>query len=190
MIITGILIRYYAAYHNFDMEYSNSPFFRIDALSYGLVVAYLCRQSKITILGNQVTKNVWLICGTVCGIMAIQAWKLANDTSSQGIGVYEVLGASCLGIISSMIIVIMSTWRSKKDKYINKAIKELAKISYSVYLIHIPVRSYLISLGSPYEDNRIGMFVAYMIISIFIGNFTYQLAEKPFIKLKNKIGYG
>jgi peptidoglycan/LPS O-acetylase OafA/YrhL len=69
----------------------------------------------------------------------------------------------------------------------------VAKTSYAIYLIHIPIIHYILELKGPYLfslDPTLGLlvtFVIVIIISVFISSLLYILIEKPFMKIRKNI---
>ena len=49
-----------------------------------------------------------------------------------------------IGFVTSGWVLLASAWRSSGSKRLDYAIKHLASNSYSVYLVHIPLRTFML----------------------------------------------
>lgn len=74
----------------------------------------------------------------------------------------------------------------------NKAVQYIGKISYGIYLYHMPVPDTIKSLGKHfgwninYDHYPYLWLSAFFIITILIASFSYRFIEMPFLKLKSK----
>ncbi|MBN1250742.1 MAG: acyltransferase [Bacteroidales bacterium] len=78
------------------------------------------------------------------------------------------------------------------DNNKNKILKFGGKISYSLYLIHVPIGGRIINLADHFIENEIYKSIAVffaMALSIFASWIFYKLIENPSIDLSKKIKY-
>ena len=193
MILVGIVTRlaYIQAGHWQDL--TNNPLTRLDALGYGLFLAILMNSRSIVHLSRTLWERPALPILLIVGLIGFQHWRmdiLVNGQTTNKLDAifYSTLGLPALGIISSCCIIMVAGWNSTGFKLIDHAIKRLALTSYSVYLIHIPLRTMLQNnINTQTEPEGIFLFVGFLVGSILIGDLIYRLIEKPFIVLKDRI---
>lgn len=93
--------------------------------------------------------------------------------------------------ISVFCLIIVFLKYDFKNTWLIKGIIKLGEISYSLYLVHIPVLIFIYSLIYMFTKelvfyNRI-WYVAGVLISVMAGILLYNTAEKPSMKLINRI---
>jgi peptidoglycan/LPS O-acetylase OafA/YrhL len=84
-------------------------------------------------------------------------------------------------------------WRSFV-KYItnNKAMQYIGRISYGIYLYHMPIPDTIKAVGEHFGKKIVFANNPYTYLSIFFGSvliiasFSYRFIEKPFLLLKEK----
>jgi len=81
-----------------------------------------------------------------------------------------------------------------KKLFINPLMATLGKLSYSIYLVHLPIQYYCISqlISEPSLSNTLSpvlwaALIGSSMIIIIVSFGTYHLVERPFLKLKEKI---
>ncbi|WP_146004272.1 acyltransferase family protein [Halioglobus japonicus] len=174
---------------------TKSVFGRLPAFLMGVIAAgvylRLCdRPQRIT--GILVTAGIviaWLGLGGVLGeaarigeSKAEWAWHLHHS--------YEAL-------LWTAIILLLLLGRPRfAAVLVNRPMALLGKLSYSLYLIHVPVLFYLIySIKTPMEEAYIGSWYAYvlpvaaLLLSVGLSYVTYRLIELPFLNLKHRIPF-
>ena len=62
-------------------------------------------------------------------------------------------------------------------------VKTLSKISYSVYLLHVPIAH----MVAGFEMPGLLKFVMYLFGSILVGYMSWILLEKPFMRLRRRL---
>lgn len=62
-------------------------------------------------------------------------------------------------------------------------VKTLSKISYSVYLLHVPIAH----MVAGFELPGLLKFVMYLFGSILVGYMSWILLEKPFMRLRRRL---
>jgi peptidoglycan/LPS O-acetylase OafA/YrhL len=167
---------------------------QLDSLSYGVILA--CIQQRWPSGWNQLIQRGWLV-GSLgwIGMTAVGAWlrttfqlNVASPTTLDwqflGGAIYPLSGllccCFCLGLWSFR-------WPNGITP-IEQAAKLLARISYSVYLTHIPVRQF-----PAFQAERVGesgsaiLWCSYVVTSIGIGYLCWQITERPFIALRRKL---
>ncbi|MBB4107793.1 peptidoglycan/LPS O-acetylase OafA/YrhL [Pedobacter zeae] len=77
-------------------------------------------------------------------------------------------------------------------RYQHTVINFFSRISYSLYLIHVPIGGKIINLGIRYTHTTIQKYTLVVIaltVSIFASYIFYLMIEKPFITISKKIIY-
>ena len=69
-----------------------------------------------------------------------------------------------IGFVTSGWVLLASAWRSSGSKRLDYAIKHLASNSYSVYLVHIPLRTFML-----HEWTADTAFSDFLLSSVFVG---------------------
>ena len=78
-------------------------------------------------------------------------------------------------------------------KNVNKLGRFLGEISYSLYLIHIPIGQRVIKIGVDFTSNVLSetvLIILALLISIFCSYIMYILIEKPTIEFTKRFKYG
>lgn len=99
---------------------------------------------------------------------------------------YHNQGAIILGLALFSIAVIWFL------KYVPKPLSWLGKISYSLYLLHIPIGGRIINISQVLikdQNMRVVMVFVALIICLICSHIFYKLVEKPSQRLSKKISY-
>lgn len=192
LIIAGVLARVSSLQAGQFTDLGHSPWHRLDALAYGLLLACWVNPQSITAISPRLWRRPWLPGLLSASVLIIQHWRinLLNDlklTSTTDAMLFSILMLPALGFITSGWVLLTSAWKSSGSKLLDHAIQHLAKISYSVYLVHIPLRTFLLRQWTA-ETAFDGflLFISFLALSIFVGDLTYRLLEKPFLSLKQR----
>ncbi|MCB0709089.1 MAG: acyltransferase [Chitinophagaceae bacterium] len=94
------------------------------------------------------------------------------------------------GISAFCLIVVFLKYEFKKNWFI-KGIIKLGEISYSLYLVHLPVLIFMYVLIFKYSNelvfyNRI-WYVTGILVSVIAGIILYRLVEKPSMNIINQV---
>ena len=193
LVLAGITLRLINVHYGNHQYLSTHPILRIDALAYGIILACCLKRSKI----QKISKDICMVRITIPILIlvtfALQFYRCSMLIDSKLLfekdaSVFALVVIPSLGIITTLWVLACCSWRGTGIKMCDNAIKYLAKISYSVYLIHIPIRSYMKSqwLARTTQDGLL-LFFAYITASIFLGAIGYYILEKPFLKVKKAI---
>ena len=69
-----------------------------------------------------------------------------------------------IGFVTSGWVLLASAWRSSGSKRLDHAIQHLASNSYSVYLVHIPLRTFML-----HQWTADTAFSDFLLSSVFVG---------------------
>lgn len=166
---------------------------RIDALAYGILAAWAIRSGLIKpdLWPRKSRILIWSLCTAT--VLFIQSWIEIHTTRFIPIThgdakIFAIFMIPSMGIVASVITTLLATRRTTKPiisqpKPIESAIREMARISYTVYLTHIPVRAFIASFGA---TSSIQTFCAYVISVLALGLTVYPVIEHPFMELRRK----
>lgn len=195
LFITITLLLYISAKF-FFWEHPVSPardygFFiytRIDGICIGCIVALL-RQINPGIIGNVSLKVLVLV------IIVNLAYFFTSGSPLLSYQYLSLLGFTSFSIIFGLVInKIVSAGPKKPNPVLNhKPLRFLGKISYGIYIWHLPVYLITLSFFFPRLKNVIPEQTANLIISIFsailillIAWLSYNYFEKYFLTIKKK----
>lgn len=134
------------------------------------------------------------ICVFAFGILAFLLISKIINTSRfillsipVSVSTYFSLGlpVTLIGLVTSLIIIF---YRGKSYTLFSF----LGTISYSLYLLHIPIGGKIVNLGKRYVDSQFEFFLLSVLAtctSIFCAYYFYKLIEKPSIVLASRIKY-
>lgn len=155
---------------NFDLYTRRMVPARLDTIGYGLLAAYLHRY-----FNNwwQAKKHILFITGAaMLFTFSLHPFQLNYYIKS--------LNFSFWGLAIAMMLPELE--QIKKEKIPGKPIRFISRISYSMYLVHIP----LFQLWQLVIDNRtLGCYFLYWSLVIIISYGIYQWFEKPMMNLRN-----
>ncbi len=193
LIGTGVSIRIVAVLTNHWQDLNHNPLLRMDALAYGLLLAIMIHPSAITTVSQRTWQRSWIPCLVLAAIIGVQSWRMAlpldlNATNPVNGLIIGCLLLPALGLVTSSCVLMAASWSSSGLPLIDRAVKRLALISYSVYLIHIPLRKLLLRhLAAQTPLEGILLFSGYLLLSILLGEAIFRLAEQPFLRLKQQL---
>lgn len=167
---------------------------QLDSLSYGVLLA--CLERRWPSVWNRITEHGWLIglLGWV-GMTAVGAWMrmvFQLNTTSPSTSDWLVLGGVIYpisGILCCCFCIGLWSFNWPSGTGIpERAAKMLAKISYSVYLTHVPVKEMTaFQVGSSSGPSSILLWCCYLIASIGFGYLCWQVTERPFMALRRRL---
>ena len=79
----------------------------------------------------------------------LQQWRInllvdLKLTTPSDAMLFGMLMLPTIGLITSGWVLLAAVWQSSGSKRMDHAIQHLARISYSVYLVHIPLRTFML----------------------------------------------
>ena len=193
LILIGVLIRITAVQTGHWQDLSHSPWHRLDALAYGLLLACWVDPKQLIAVSDQCWRQRWLPALLVAGLLILQQWRinllvsLKLTTPSDGM-LFGMLLLPAIGLITSGWVLLAAAWQSSGSKHLDHAIQHLARISYSVYLVHIPLRTFMLRQWT--ADTAFSgflLFSSFLALSILLGDLTYRMLEKPFLTIKRRL---
>ena len=209
--IIGALILFIWLYYYYSLVLANhaslqdsklltlSIFGRLPAFAAGIGCAYIYLAIEKKLLPTQMNRPAWRIGGTILMFFNLVILGLVLQKSSAIGGfkseliwhqkhIYESL---CWSMI---LLVILCCKPYGKQLFVNPVMSVLGKLSYSIYLVHLPVQFYLFysfvdKLGKiqTMTPQLWLLFFLSLAIIVIVSLLTYNVIEKPFLKLKSII---
>ena len=161
----------------FDVQVRKIVVFRLDAIAFGLLLAWICSFHKD--LWDK-WKNVGLVLG-----LAIVLFLLNNSASNVTFYrqvFYFSITPFAIALILPWFEGITSSW-----KRLVSAVTHISKISYSMYLINLALVAQVIGLNFPVQGNADGImkYVAYWFIVITASSALYYFVERPILRWRD-----
>ncbi|MFQ3325227.1 MAG: peptidoglycan/LPS O-acetylase OafA/YrhL [Pseudomonadales bacterium] len=182
--------------NSYEVIRTKSIFARLPAFIFGIAAAFIYSLNDTKVAKS--SKNQRLYSSFALVILVLALGLILQTALSMGAAaeiewhIHHSFEALCWGLI---LLLFVSTNPIGKSIFINNMNAFLGKISYSIYLLHVPIMFYIIypiqqTVG---VENYIGsvevIFASNLsIIATVVASYiSYQLIEKPFLKLKQHI---
>jgi len=186
-ILAGIFFRGYNYLINDKTEYHTMFSYMltlscIDGFALGAILAYI-RNYIDDMFDLLKGKYIFILVGTFLLMIILMFF----DINVVDVSMFKF----CIAVIALFMVSKLSIGFKGKLKYVfeNKFLMYLGKISYGMYIFHTFVPYIYLSLGLPYFDSMLIMFLIYLLILIVISSLSWFVLEKPINNLKNKFSY-
>lgn len=159
-------------------------FLQFDSLAYGVGLALL--EVTRPQLFSRIIVRPWICLPLAMGGMALFSLGLHKGSGVAllepflGWYVLALVGYPLAGLLSAGFL--LGLWRFEfawVGSMLAIPIKTLARVSYSVYLLHMGVKDFCVSLGSGLLP-----FSGYLLLSMLVGWLGWWAFERPFIALR------
>ena len=193
LIVCGVLVRLTTVQGGQWQDLSHSPWLRLDALAYGLLLACWLEPKPIATASAHCWKRPWIPALLFAATLIMQEWRMnilvnLTLTSASDAVIFGTFLLPSLGIVTSGWVILSAAWKSSGIAVVDLAIARLAKISYSVYLVHIPIRSLILQHWQAKTTlEGLFLFSGFILSSIVIGDLSYRLLEEPFLRIKRRL---
>jgi len=195
MIALSWVLRLYFGWNGFYKWSYTFTFSRLDVLAFGALLSILCHQKaqwlqRLRKASPYIIAVCFVLVSTIMFVGAINSGDIegANHASVvYGLIIFAVLHASLL----AYVFLSPATNIFKRMLFI-KPMRMLGKISYGLYLFHVPVM--MIGVRLLYDNSSLGYWPAHIIIllggggvSFLLAYLSYHFYEKRFLRLKEKL---
>lgn len=162
-----------------ELSWVYVPFKSFSQLASGAILAYLYSNQKI----HLVSKNRYLIF-TFLLILYIAIIILYPSSSSFELVRETVLLLLCFSILLNTIL----QWERASHFFASPTIKHLGRISYGIYLIHMPIPAIvnLIEKKIPLDIPPMIEISIYFCMTVIMANLSFKYIETPFLNLKSR----
>lgn len=154
---------------------------RLSSILYGVIAAFICFYNKKQWITQ---KNIYLSIGII--LVAINTYLyfiyIFDCTSTkQSFGIRFFL-FDLFSISFALLLPFFSQIKQIKNKTLESFFVFISTISYSLYLIHIPV----LRLLSVFKFSYLFYYVLCWVVTILISTILYNLYEYPFTLMREK----
>ncbi len=183
-----------------DVAYG-TMFGRLDQFMFGVMAALLFRRINVSSL-----KPSAKYIGLAVAVISVLAIVVFQDYFNHRGGFFHLEGhpspsrlwlfiPSIEGLLYSLMIIGWLSFTSFTHNLLSKVFTYLGKISYSTYLLHMPinavVKSMMIVYGISFSadsfvNGTVATFILIYPVTILVSALSYELIEKPFLSKKVK----
>ena len=168
------------------VTFKQNPFTQLDALSSGFGLALLYRQfaQRFELLSSWILHRPWwpAVAMTLLGV----AGSVLFRDPSRLLPEFQAFWLSWIfyplaGILSCGFLLSLWTFRyAQLPRLVSHALRTVSRASYSIYLLHVPLRVYVFDGHVGY-----GSLALYVVTSVAVGWMVWLLVEVPFIRLRH-----
>jgi peptidoglycan/LPS O-acetylase OafA/YrhL len=162
----------------FDVKVRKVVLMRLDAISFGLLLAWIYYFHK-SIWDKW--KNVMLVLGV--GIILFLLNYGASNSSFYRQVFYFSITPLAIALVLPWFEGVTSSW-----KRLIGAVTHISKISYSMYLINLALVAQVFGLNFPVQGNLDGImkYLSYWVIVISVSSALYYFVERPILKWRDR----
>ena len=187
MLSRMYLSRHIANYEDFNNEIRMVVVNRLDAIFFGVFMALI--KSEWPAIFSGVRKTGVIAVVFLIGAMFYLAYGMPGMLQSYW---GKVLFFPALSLIISLAVPMIESVRTLGWRPIDRFVSYTSKISYSLYLGHVLVFSFVYGafdiLAIPHPDGAAGtllVYAAYSVLFYCLAATTYHYIERPFLKLRD-----
>ena len=157
-----------------DLYFRKLVLTRLDTISFGLLAAYI--QFNHNAIWRKYSTKAFF-----CGILIISMLLILGN---QSVFFMQTFRFTIMSIGIAFLIPHLS--QIKNGGIFTKPITYLSKISYSIYLVHLPVMFLLLNkeLNS---FSSLFLYIMFWFLTILISHLTYRYYEAPLMNIREKI---
>ena len=172
VIYVASMVFFFNLINNLTQGQVNIPYMHIPTFTLGIIAGLLLGKKEMNFLKFQSSIKSSLIFGLV--IVSIFIFLIFGKNNEDMLN---------LGLLSPFYIFIFLLLANNSNLLSAKILVRLGEISYAIYLLHQPLRSYL-SLLFKYVDinNYYLQFGIYLVVLIALSNYVYLYLELPLHK--------
>lgn len=163
----------------FDITFRKTVATRLDAIMYGVLMAWLCHYYE-----SAMYKWRWVL--FVSGVFLFTFTKqfISTDPTGQNAMTWYF---SAMGIGSSLMLPLAASWKSF-DNLFGKAVRHLSTISYSMYLINLGLVAMVLERHFMPQNplQSITIYISFWVIIVTASTLLYKHFEKPMTDLRDR----
>lgn len=167
---------YQAGLHiDFDLYFRKLVLTRIDTIGFGLLGAYI----------HWYHKRFWESRKNLFFILGIALLALLVATNNQPPYFVKTFFYSCIGF--AILLTLPKLQSIKEEKIPLKPFRFISKISYSMYLVHLPllqVISKTINFSGKFES--VVIYLLFWLLTIVLSYIVYKIYENPIMNLRDR----
>jgi peptidoglycan/LPS O-acetylase OafA/YrhL len=163
----------------FDVTFRKTVITRLDAIMYGVLMAWLCFYYESTI-----QKWRWPLFITGVLVFILTKRFISMDPTGFDAMTWHF---SSMGLGSSMMLPLAASWKSCRNLF-GKAIRHISLISYSMYLINLGLVAMVLEKHFMPQNplQSITIYISYWVIVVTASTLLYKHFEKPMTDLRDR----
>lgn len=158
---------------DYDLYYRKLVLTRLDTIGVGLLGAFI----------HYYYQSIWNKLKQVSCLLGVASIILLTALNLEK-GFFQSIFFNVLFAFSVLLIIPqLSSWKEEKIPF--KPVRFISKISYSMYLIHVPLLE-LAAKYVPYSSKAgsVLFYIAYWMVLLCLSYLVYKLYEKPLMNLR------
>lgn len=177
-------------YTNSEALFHYGTFFKLDSIFYGLFLSWMWNNRNVKEwLIHQKTK---LLLAGMIGLLCSLSFAFLFIVKPIQNSLLMILYAPLTSISIALFFPFLYEWRVAENR-VSKSISFISLISYSLYLVHVPliiIYKYCLKVYSWPTDlvSSLIAFVVLNLLSILIASFIYRKFELPILASREKLG--
>lgn len=177
-------------YTNSEAVFHYGTFFKLDSIFYGLLLSWMWNNHSVKEWLTR-HKTQLLICG-IAGLIFSLAFAFLFVVKPIQNSILMILYAPLTSISIVLFFPFLYKWRVKENR-VSKSITFISLISYSLYLVHVPLINVYKYFSKTYfwpTDlvSSLTAFVSLNLLSILIAFIIYKKFELPILASREKLG--
>lgn len=172
-----------ASVANWDEEIRKVVFLRFDSLMFGVLLAWVYdRRPRWLEIPGLVAGLVMIFVASAI-YFAVTPDAVLNQSAFAKTLYLSLTPIGCLGLLLVGIERALPGWLSAASRFV-------ARVSYSAYLVNIPVALTLVHLFGCCDNSvfqTFGMWLAYMVLTLVISHVVYEAYERRFNALRDRL---
>lgn len=151
---------------------------RLDSIVYGVLVAYVS-QGALGLLARW--KKSFMVLGVVLASAAVSWFYSGDNTMLRNVWVFPLMSIGVALMLPGFVCL------PSFGALLEPCVRYISRVSYSVYLLHMPLFFVLEPLLQPlYLNSIIKLLVRLVMVglALALSNVTYVLVEKRFMRLR------
>jgi len=177
-LLIPLFYRFYQSSYNlnWDLYYRKIVLTRLDTIGYGLLASFVYFYNI----------NFWTKYKNSLAIIGVTILIIITQTTTHKVFFMETFYFSLIGIAIALLLPKLSSFKNETIPF--KPFNFISKISFSMYLVHIPLLQILpklISVNNKFEC--VLMYLLFWVGTIIASALIYKLYELPIMNLRDKI---
>jgi peptidoglycan/LPS O-acetylase OafA/YrhL len=177
VVFTAIRLAYVAALQpGFHAVVRKTAGLRLDSLMYGVVAAWLNRHAH-----EAFVRGRWLTLALGAAVVVGSVRAVVVLAPSSPLGASAAVAGVSLG--AALTLPFLSTWQVGPGP-IRAVFEWSSRISYALYLCHLPTSNVIRRLGV--QPGPLGLAI-FVVVSCALATLVYYAFERPFLTLRDRL---
>jgi peptidoglycan/LPS O-acetylase OafA/YrhL len=194
-LLVFVTIRFINAFHpingpDLDFGIRKVVLFRLDAVMYGVLFAWLCFFKSALMSRIKLTLFLASIAGTAISwyLLTDKGAALCASTHTATITTYAFLFL-LIPLLFSLCLPFAGSVKTISSKLLTRFFTHISKISYSIYLVHYSLVfiPFFYRLNTTSAKAAVLFYLLYWFIVISLSTLLYHFFERPTMKWRDKL---